>query len=62
MGGFEFVRKFGVVFVMGGSEGSKSNQEEVKTREGNQVDGKFAKISVELTGETKRTSNAAHHM
>lgn len=41
-------------------EWSKANHEEVKPREGNEVDGKLAKIRVELTREAKAASYATH--
>jgi len=36
-----------------GSERSESNHEEMKTREGNQVDSKLSKVRVQLTRESK---------
>jgi len=43
-------------------ERSKSNHEEMKTREGNHVDGQLSEIRVELTRETQRASNARHDL
>jgi hypothetical protein len=42
------------------SEGSETNHEEVETREGDQVDGEFAEVRVELTRETETTSDTRH--
>jgi len=42
------------------SQGSKTRHEEVKAREGNHVDRKFAKIGVELTRESKAGSDSTH--
>mmetsp|Transcript_25482 Transcript_25482/g.55830 ORF Transcript_25482/g.55830 Transcript_25482/m.55830 type:complete len:403 (+) Transcript_25482:613-1821(+) len=41
-----------------GGQGGKSNQEEVKTRERNHVDGKLSKIAVQLTRESKRAGSS----
>lgn len=38
----------------------KANHEEVKTREGNHVDGDLAKVGVQLAGETKTGCDAGH--
>ncbi|VEU45267.1 unnamed protein product [Pseudo-nitzschia multistriata] len=40
------------------SQRSKSDQEEVKTRERNHVNGKLSKIAVQLSGESKRTGSS----
>ena len=42
------------------SERSESRHEEVETREGDHVDSKLTKICIQLTGESKRSSNTAH--
>ena len=41
-------------------QGSKSNHEEVQTGERNHVDGQFAKITVELAGETEAARRTTH--
>ena len=45
-----------------GEEGSETDQEKVKTGEGDQVDSQFAKIRVELTRETQGASDTAHDL
>jgi hypothetical protein len=42
-----------------GGEGSKSNHEEMKTREGDHVDSKLTEIAVELTRESEAASGTA---
>lgn len=42
------------------SKGSKSNHEEVETREWNHVDGQLAEVRVELTWETKTGADTGH--
>jgi hypothetical protein len=42
------------------SERGESDHEEMKTREGNHVDGQFAQIRVELTRETQTGGNTRH--
>lgn len=42
------------------SERSKSDHEEVKTREGNHVDGKLPQVGVELAGETQAGGDTGH--
>ena len=41
-------------------KGSKSSDEEMKTGEGNHVDGKFPEISVELAGESEACGHPGH--
>jgi len=41
-------------------QGSESNHEEVKTGEGDHVDGQFAEIGVELSGETEAGGDTGH--
>ena len=48
-----------VILRSRGSERSKANQEEVKTREGDHVDSELAEIAVELSGETKRAGGSS---
>ncbi|GMT14308.1 hypothetical protein PFISCL1PPCAC_5605 [Pristionchus fissidentatus] len=43
-----------------GRQGSESRHEEVKTREGNHVDGQLAEISIELTRESQAGRNSRH--
>lgn len=42
------------------SERRKSNHEEVETWERNHVDGQFAEVRVELSGESERGRNTRH--
>lgn len=44
----------------GAGQGSKSDHEEVETRERNHVDGQLAQVRVELTGETQTRGDAGH--
>ena len=50
--------------VAGGrsSEGSETNQEEVETREGDQVDRQLSQISVQLSREAERAGNSGHNL
>lgn len=41
-------------------EGSETDHEEVKTGEGNHVDGELAQVGVELTRETERDGDTGH--
>jgi hypothetical protein len=43
-----------------GNQGSESDHEEVQTGERDHINGKFSKIRVQLTGETKTGGNARH--
>ena len=49
-----------VLLTAPGGQGGKSRNEEVKTGEGNHVDGKFPKISVQLTREPEAGGDARH--
>mmetsp|Transcript_25584 Transcript_25584/g.35718 ORF Transcript_25584/g.35718 Transcript_25584/m.35718 type:complete len:398 (-) Transcript_25584:25-1218(-) len=49
-----------VLLGSSGSEGSETSNEEVKTRERNQVNSKLTKISVKLTRETEAACNPGH--
>ena len=42
------------------SQWSESDDEKVQTREGDHIDGKFSKIRVELTRETKTSGDTRH--
>mmetsp|Transcript_20232 Transcript_20232/g.46851 ORF Transcript_20232/g.46851 Transcript_20232/m.46851 type:complete len:400 (-) Transcript_20232:106-1305(-) len=48
-----------VVLRRTGSERRESNEEEMKTREGDHVDGEFSEIAVELTRETERAGSSS---
>lgn len=52
--------KSSVLLRTSGGKGSETNHEEVETGERNQVDGEFSKIGVQLTRESKTTSNTGH--
>lgn len=52
--------KSSVLLRTSGSKGSETNHEEVKTREGNQIDSQFSEIRVQLTRESKTASNTGH--
>jgi hypothetical protein len=41
-------------------QGSKTNQKEVESREGDQVDSQLSEVRVELTGESEAAGNAGH--
>jgi len=43
-----------------GGQGSETDHEEVKSGEGNQVDGQLSKISVQLTRESEAAGNTGH--
>mmetsp|Transcript_21139 Transcript_21139/g.29810 ORF Transcript_21139/g.29810 Transcript_21139/m.29810 type:complete len:311 (+) Transcript_21139:547-1479(+) len=43
-----------------GSEGGEANHKEVQTGEGDKVNGKFAEVGVELTGEAEAASDTGH--
>jgi hypothetical protein len=49
-----------VLLRTSGGEGSETNHEEVETREGDQVDGEFSEIGVELTRESEAASDSGH--
>merc|ERR1719357_1785375 len=49
-----------VLLTATASERSKARHEEVKTWEGNHVDGKFAEISVELARESEAGGDTTH--
>ena len=55
-------RELFVLLSVLGEERSKPDQEEVETREGDQVDSQLAEIRVELTRETERAGNTAHNL
>jgi len=42
------------------SQGSKPNHEEMQTREGNHVDGKFSEVRVELPRKTETSGHTRH--
>ena len=52
--------KSSVLLGSSGGEGGESNHEEVESGEGDQVDGQFSKIRVQLTGESKAAGNSGH--
>lgn len=54
----------GVGEALLGASGQRSvaNQEEVETREGDQVNSQLAEIGVELTREAERSSDARHDL
>jgi hypothetical protein len=43
-----------------GGQGGKSDHEEVQSGEGDQVDGQFSQIRVQLTGESQTAGNSGH--
>jgi hypothetical protein len=51
-----------VILGVGGRERGKADQEEVKTREGDKVDGKLSEIRVKLTREAEGASDTRHDL
>ena len=49
-----------VLLRAAGGQGSETDHEEVQTGEGDQVDGQFAQVGVQLTGETQAAGHARH--
>jgi hypothetical protein len=49
------------VLGLTGRQGSEANQEEVETREGDQVDGQLAQVRVELSRESEAACDSTHH-
>jgi hypothetical protein len=49
-----------VLLRSSGGQGSKTDHEEVKSGERNQVDGKLSEIRVQLTGESQTAGNTGH--
>jgi len=49
-----------VLLGSSGSKGGESNHEEVKSGEGDKIDGKFSQIRVKLTGESQTGSDSGH--
>jgi len=54
-------RNSSVVSSLSGSKRSESNQEEVETRERNEIDGQLSKIRVELSRESEAACNSTHN-
>jgi len=49
-----------VLLAAAGGEGREAGHEEVKTREGHHVDGKFSEVSVQLAGEPEAGGDTGH--
>ena len=52
--------EWSVLLASSGSEGSKSRHEKVETGEGDHIDGKLSKVSIELARETEARGHSRH--
>ena len=49
-----------VLLRSSGGQGGESDHEEVQSWEGDQVDGQFSQVRVQLTGESEAAGNSGH--